>query len=634
MVTSIASTMGVQPQPGISMTQSIVEWLRGRRLLMLLDNCEHVMAPVAGLARAIVAACDTVTMLATSREPLGVPGERVIPIPSLSVDAGIDLFCDRARAADETVTFTHKDRIAIAAICSRLDGIPLAIELAAARVRSSAPVDILGRLDDRFRLLRGSGRGGLERHQTLQATVAWSYQLLSAAEQLLFDRLSVFAGTFDADAVEAVTPGGPVEELDVVDLLDGLVDKSMVIAGRTERGTRYRLLETLRQYGEERLADRGETTVLRDRHLTHFIDVAERTLQMWSSPRQFEADDRFDQDWDNLRAALHWAVTTDDVGRAERLMHPLDGHAQTRLRHEYGDWLTRTIELSTDDAPVGPALLGRAARWVMYSADYSRALELARRGVDAAPSSHHPDATMPLAVLVAATRASGATVDRRVLDDLFAATAASPDPFMHNWGYGILIEAIREDAAVQRACLVDLERNAKQWGAPCFHLTATYATAWSKAWVDEPRDLAGAAAFYERGLELARDIGDRQWQGSFLANLLFVGWEGDRSHIRRLGEQALSYTYDTRNWWVFWLCAEFAAWSLAAGDDPETAALAYGHLAAHRVLFPDAGWNEARAEGLTLVGALANAAELAARGAAMGRDEIALMMLDHLRAGD
>ena len=202
---AVATTLAVRRQEGLSMLDSVVDALRGRRLLLILDNCEHVLDAAAELARRVTASCPTVALLATSREPVGVAAERVWAVPSLDAAVeGVELFCDRAAAADAAFSPTEADRAVIAAICGRLDGIPLAIELAAARVRSMTPSELAGRLDDRFRLLRGGRRGGLERHQTLRATVQWSHQLLTGQERALFDRLAVFAGGFDLDSAEAV----------------------------------------------------------------------------------------------------------------------------------------------------------------------------------------------------------------------------------------------------------------------------------------------------------------------------------------------------------------------------------------------------------------------------------------------
>ena len=344
--TGIAAVLGVRPQPGMTVVESIVDWCYGRRMLLVLDNCEHVLDPVAEITTAIAAGCPTVTIVATSREPLGVAGEIVVRIPSLEEIYGIELFVLRAAAADSSFEPTDADREMIAEICRRLDGIPLAIELAAARIRSLTPTELLARLDDRFRLLRGGGRGGLERHRTLRATVAWSYQLLSSDEQLLFDRLSVFAGTFDLAAAEAICAGDGLDDTDIVDLLGDLVDKSMVIAVRSQRGTRYRLLETLRQYGEERLDERGATASLRDAHLTYFCALAERIDRQWASPDQAIAGQRFDDDWDNMSAAHNWSISTADIDASTALVAWTGEFAICRVRRDHQEWCNRTREMA------------------------------------------------------------------------------------------------------------------------------------------------------------------------------------------------------------------------------------------------------------------------------------------------
>src|SRR4051812_17579244 len=345
----------------MTIVESIVDWLRGRRLLLIVDTCEHVMGAVSELIGAVVGGVPTVTVLATSREPLGLPGERVVPVPSLVVPDAVALFCDRAVAGDESLEFTTADRAVIGEICARLDGIPLAIELAAARTRSLSAADLLTRLDDRFRLLRGSGRGGLERHQTLRATVAWSYQLLSEHERLLFDRVSVFAGSFDLAAVEAVFADDDADVDASVELLGSLVDKSMLATHRSAGTLRYRLLDTLRQYGEERLDDRHETKTMRDRHLIHYLDVVKRAQPLVMSARQADGHAIFDREWDNVRAALSWAMATGDRARAEQLVLASYAHAFVRLRSEHRAWVESLLEHDSEDWDPSIATFGMAA---------------------------------------------------------------------------------------------------------------------------------------------------------------------------------------------------------------------------------------------------------------------------------
>ena len=262
---AVASILALRLQEGLDAVDAVADGLAQRQLLLVLDNCEHVLGAAADLAEAILARAPRVTVLATSREPLTVAGERVWPVPPLDASVGgVQLFVDRAMAADGRFD-PAANGDAMEEICSRLDGIPFAIELAAARVRALTPGDLAARLGDRFRLLSGGRRHGLGRHQTLRATVDWSYQLLDPAEQLLFDRLAVMAGSFDLAAAEAIGSDDVGAE-EVLDLLASLVDKSMIVAHTGGRHTRYQLLETLRQFGEEHLLASGELARCRSRH--------------------------------------------------------------------------------------------------------------------------------------------------------------------------------------------------------------------------------------------------------------------------------------------------------------------------------------------------------------------------------
>ena len=262
-----AELRGVDDDPW----RALAELVGDQELLLVLDNCEHLLSGVARIAAGLLAHCPRVRLLATSREPLGVPGETVMAVPSLSVDeAGTGdaerLFVERARAAAPGFAPSAETQETIAEICRRLDGIPLALELAAARVRTMAVGDIAGRLDRRFQLLTGGSRVALERHQTLRNAVDWSYSLLEPVQQTVLARLAVFVGDFDLTAAEAVVADDDVDEADVVDHVAALVDRSLVVADISSEPARYRLLETIRQYARERLVDRGETDAIADRH--------------------------------------------------------------------------------------------------------------------------------------------------------------------------------------------------------------------------------------------------------------------------------------------------------------------------------------------------------------------------------
>ena len=294
---SVAAALSIDVPPGVSVSEAIVGWLRDRRVLLILDNCEHVLTPVVELVTAIVSRCPTATVLATSREPLGLPGERVHVVASLDpATTGVELFCTRALAADGSFAPSERERVSIIAICARLDGIPLAIELAAARSRSMSPDDLLARLGDRFRLLRGAGAVAM--HAIRPCGQPWggrtSCSWTRNGSCSTVCRCSPAASMWLRPKRSAQTAG--VAHDDVLDLLASLVDKSMVVAERAPGGSRYRLLETLREYGEERLVERGEVGSTHDRHLRRYVDVAASADELWGSPRQLEADAIFDRE--------------------------------------------------------------------------------------------------------------------------------------------------------------------------------------------------------------------------------------------------------------------------------------------------------------------------------------------------
>ncbi len=360
VLATAASTLRVIPDAGTSTEDALRTWLSGRRMLLIIDNCEHVLAAAARLANLAVSASQTITVITTSREPLGLSGEVIRTVASLEpAGDGSTLFADRARAVNEHFRLDESTTADVVAICSRLDGIPLAIELAAARARSLAPGEILQRLTDRFRLLRGSGRDGIERQHTLRATVTWSYELLSADEQLLFDRLAVFAGWFDLASVEAVCSDDRLDELDIVDLLGSLVDKSMVVAKQIDSSSRYRMLETLRQFAEERLDAAGDTTTFRDRHLAVLLAATPAHAARLCS--QFEGSEIrwFSDRWDNIRAAFQWAIASGEYSAAAALLRSVRWHAFVKGMWETEVWAEQLIVAAegTSNAALGHSVL-------------------------------------------------------------------------------------------------------------------------------------------------------------------------------------------------------------------------------------------------------------------------------------
>jgi predicted ATPase/class 3 adenylate cyclase len=317
---ALAATLGVAPAPGRSLDGVVLEYLTTRRLLLVLDNCEHLLASVAGVVSAIARQCRGVVILATSREGLALAGEQMVAVPSLSVPEegavsmelegteAVRLFCERAHDADATFALGTHNAPAVAQLCRRLDGIPLAIELAAARVRSLPPEDLVARLDQRFRLLTRGSRAALERHQTLRHTLDWSYDLLADPERAGLNRLSVFAGGCDLPAAEAVLGGEGADLAEVADVLGQLVDKSLVVVDHAAHRTRYRLLETIRQYAQERLELSGETVAVRGWHLAHYVALAEAAAPHLRTRDQLAWAAALAADIDNLRAALDYAI--------------------------------------------------------------------------------------------------------------------------------------------------------------------------------------------------------------------------------------------------------------------------------------------------------------------------------------
>ena len=255
------------------------------------------------------------------------------------------------------------DHETVGRLCERLDGVPLAIELAAARVRSMSPTELLEHLDDRFRLLRGTARSRHDRHHTLRAAVTWSYQLLTDAERVVFERASVFAGSFDLAAAKAVCSGDMIDRADVMELLAGLVDKSIVVAERRATEMRYRLLETMREFGEEQLVAHADGHGPHDRHLRHYVEQAEHTDRVFRGPREVEAGQIFDVEWDNLRAAHAWSIVTQDLDQSERLLAATFAYASSRARSETADWIERTLTIQTDHRLPDPHTFGQAAWW-------------------------------------------------------------------------------------------------------------------------------------------------------------------------------------------------------------------------------------------------------------------------------
>ncbi|MDX6242041.1 MAG: hypothetical protein QOG10_6933, partial [Kribbellaceae bacterium] len=355
---TVARALGLPDQPGRSITETLLRSVRDRRLLVVLDNCEHLLEASAQLVNDVLAGCSRVTILATSREPLMVAGEVNWQVPSLSLtDEAVELFTDRARRARPDFTVTEDDSETVTEICRRLDGMPLAIELAAARVRALSLDEIVGSLHDRFRLLTGGARTAVRRQQTLRASVDWSHALLTEPERILFRRLAVFMGGFDLDAAQAVAGTSEVERFQVLDQLSLLVDKSLVVAENSGGRARYRLLETVRQYAQEKLGESGEADAVRGRHRDHYKAMAAQ-LDAPVGTGYGRHLEQAVEEIDNLRAAFAWSHESGDLVGALELASTLQPLWLTRGRISEGiAWLDAA---GAAGAAVEPAIWARA----------------------------------------------------------------------------------------------------------------------------------------------------------------------------------------------------------------------------------------------------------------------------------
>ena len=349
---AVATTLGITAQGAGSVTQAIAEALSGRRLLIVLDNCEHVLDAAADVVQTILGRTEAVKVIATSREGLRVGDEHLWPVPSLETRSGlasaaVQLFTERARAVKPGFMLGEgAEAEAVKSICQRLDGIALAIELAAARMVSMNPVELLARLTDRFRLLSGSRRG-LERHQTLRQAVQWSYDLLTDDERTLLNRCSVFAGGFDLLAASKVCGGENMDEYAILDLLDSLVRKSLVTTEQVANHTRYGLLETIRQFAEERLAAAGEMDDVRDRHAKYFAEQAVAYWDIWDSPRQRETSVWAEVEYANLRAGFRWAAERADLATATAIAAHTANMCAALQRFEPVRWVEEILPAAT-----------------------------------------------------------------------------------------------------------------------------------------------------------------------------------------------------------------------------------------------------------------------------------------------
>lgn len=524
---AVTSVLGARAQPGRSPTEALSDYLRSRKLLLVLDNCEHLVEACAELSEALLHSCPGLRILATSREALGITGEVAWPVPSLSLPdlrhlpaveslpkyESARLFIERAAAVKPDFALTEQGAVAVAQVCYRLDGIPLAIELAAAKTKVLSVEQIADRLDDSFRLLSAGSRTAMSRQRTLLATMDWSHELLALEESALFRRLSVFAGGFTLDAAEAVCSGEELEKDEVLELLSRLVDKSLVMAREVDGEARYRLLETVRQYGREKLSESDEAERFRDQHAGYYMALAHEAEPKLKGERQVAWLERLERDRDNLQTAMVWLLERGESEEAARLGWAL--------------WLFWGIR--------GHFAEGR--RWMeqALSAESSAAMSASARAkalyVEGMMANYQGDHRSAEPLVEESLR-----LFKELNDKLGSAYALS------NAGFAASGQGQHQRAIALNEEAVDLFLEVgEKWGAAIE--LGFLAVAWRGQ-----GDRESAKSLAERGLELSREVGERQAICAALYTLATLAQaEGDNERARDLFAEGLTLSAELEN---------------------------------------------------------------------------------------
>ena len=594
---TLAASLGVRPLPGRALEESVLAYLAAKRLLLVLDGCEHLLGPIAAQVEAITQRCPGVVVLATSREALGLAGERLLalaPLPVPADDAPFDalrtvdavrLFCDRATAAKNDFVLRDRDAAAVGVLCRRLDGIPLAIELAAARVRSISPDDLVARLDQRFRLLTRNSRATLERHQTLRGTIEWSYDLLEPREQDGLGRLSVFAGGCDLAAAEVVLADDGLDVGDVADVLAQLVNKSLVLADTTGEGPgmRYRLLETIRQYAQERLEVSGQTEAVQRRHAGYYIELAETALPHLRTRDQLTWANRVAWETANFSAVLDWAAEAPSPEHALRVVAPLAATAVSIGRTARGWAEVACTVPGVETLPLFPVVAACASLDATVHHDLHRA-EVRLAAAERAHSANKPTESQveiaihaPVELLLYAAR----TILAFYQGDLAQARQSSGEAVelarAYGEPYGIASALIMHAMPVRNAepqmaiaILEEAVRVAREAGIPSA-LSMGASVLAGALQRDEPER---ALVYFDEAIEVGTRVGD--------LHSVAVATQGKGKIALRRSDwhtalRATAYAAKERlqlgEFVELYVCFDMAALALCALQDPEPAAL-------------------------------------------------------------
>lgn len=574
----VFETLGLRPEGGISAANAVVGALAGQRCLVLLDNCEHVLDAATALTRDVLRRCPMVTVLATSREGLGLREERLVNVRPLGTADAVRLFRDRIADHSDAAVGSAADDAVLAAICERLDGLPLAIELAAARARSIPLPELAERLGQRFRLLRGA-RHGSDRQQTLRATVAWSYELLRPEEQDLFDQLSVFADGFTLDAAEHVCAVGDHDALELDDLLGALVDKSMVLL---HADGRYHLLETLRQFGEEQLATKGDPARLRTAHAAHYVAVVRHCHDGLQSDEQERWLRRLHADWANIRSAFGWARESGDVATAAAIATHL---VWPTFWHDVAEpyaWVTEVAQMDGADHDSSWADVLAARAWVAWEHGRNEeAVALGLAALEAAPGGRPTiDYMAEFAIVSGAFILGDYERMRAFLDGLMARVETDPRPIYRSWhhtssGMVAFFEGRHEDA-IESTQLA--RRLAHAIGNPNMVAWAASIEGSARRQLHDPE----ALPILLEGLDLARRTGSRM--AASMLNRAVAAEMLDQGRARDAVPHILEELWNARRRDA-WVRAPFmaAVTALTALGDADTAAALFGWLSEHRL---------------------------------------------------
>ncbi len=541
---AVAAVLGITQRPGMDVTNSVATALQDRMRLLVFDNCEHILDAAADIVEAILARSATVAVLATSREGLRIDEELLWPVPSLDFRAGsqsaaAQLFVERAGVVARGISPVD-DGDAVVEICRRLDGIPLAIELAASRLMSMTVTEVRDRLDDRFRLLVGARRG-LERHQTLHHAVQWSYDLLDNSEKDLLKKCSVFVGGFDLAAAAAVADS--TDEYATLDLLDALVRKSLVTADRSTGRTRYSMLETIRQFAEEQLIASGHAEAVRAAHARYFAAREDDIFALWDGPRQREAYEWLAVEMANLRAAFRWAVDHGDLDVAATIAHYAGFVGFWSERHEPIRWSEELIEPARSVQHRRLAQLYATAVLCWTAGRIDDAVEYAAAGQEAFMSGKFDDIRREGEASLGSPYSVIGQIDRWV-DWCRPVVARRPDVYLHTRCIFVLAltmagafdEAAAESKDLLAAADATDNPNAAAW------VMFAYGTA--------NRTAAPATAYdaFRRGMRITQDSGNLQTQSSIASMLtLLAANYGEPADALNYSTMSIRYYYESGN---------------------------------------------------------------------------------------